>query len=80
VEHLRPTGPTDAPMVPENAAMTFTVGFNQFDSLSESLSLRDWSKPGICSRSKAITASGELQVSNLGSSGLEVRSFPVLFL
>jgi hypothetical protein len=77
---VRPTGPTDSLIVPENASMTFTVGFNQFDSLPESLSLRDWSKPGICSRSKAITASGELQVSSLGSSGFEVRSFPVLFL
>ncbi|KAI0280627.1 hypothetical protein BGY98DRAFT_963350 [Russula aff. rugulosa BPL654] len=33
--------PTDSAIVPENATMTFTVGFNQFDSLSESLSLRD---------------------------------------
>jgi hypothetical protein len=67
---LRPTRPTDSLIVSENAAMTFTVGFNQFDSLSESLSLRDWSKPGICLRSKAIIASGELQVSSLRSSGL----------
>jgi hypothetical protein len=81
---LRPTGLTNSPIaaviVPENANMTFTVGFNQFDNLIESLSLRDWSKPGICCRSMAIAASGELQVSRLGSSGFEMRSFPVLFL
>jgi hypothetical protein len=76
---LRPTRPTDSPIVPENATMTFTVGLNQFDSLSESLSLREWSKPGICSRRTAIIASGELQVSSPGSSGFELRSFPVLF-
>ena len=75
----RPAGLTKSPIAPENATMTFTVGFNQFDSLSGSLLLRGWSKPGICSRSKAITASGELQVSSLGSSGFDLRSSPVLF-
>ena len=72
--------PTDPLIIPENAVMTFTVGFNQFDNLPEPLSLWDQSKPGICCRSSAITASEELQVLSLGSSGFEVRSFPVLFL
>jgi hypothetical protein len=62
------------PVVPENATITFTVGFNQFDSLSEPLSLRDWDlllKYGYYSIRR---------ISSLGSSGFEERSFPDLFL
>ena len=81
MEHpKRPTWPTDLTITPENAATTFTVGFNQFVIFSESESgdLRDGSKPGICFRSKAITAFGELHALSLGSSGFDLRSFPVL--
>ena len=72
------TSPTPPPMVEENEYKTFTVGVTHF--VSPSSPFRDSLNPGICSRRKVRTASGESHDWRVGRSRWEARSFFVFRL